>query len=120
MSIISNDQLTPRESILLDRDKEENRLAREHATRMKQLDIAQRKLELQLRQQDAIKSRKHQESMKELEYAIRFQESRWRSLLKIPLVIIKLPVYLILGIGASILLARGEELPDKLYEILKS
>lgn len=81
MSIVENEMLTPRESVLLDREAEENRLNREHAVRLKELEIqlARDKYQAQI-------------ELKKL-------ESKWSSLLRIPSLIIKLPVLLILSIG---------------------
>ncbi len=103
----------------MEKEAEENRLSREHATRMKQLDIQLKKTELQLRQAEAIRSRKHQQNMKEIEYAIRYQETRWRALLKIPLYIIKLPIYTIIAIGCTIRLATNKEIPTNIIDLLK-
>lgn len=38
---------------------------------------------------------------------------------KLPLYLIKLPVMLIMGVGAAITLARGKELSDKFWQFLR-
>lgn len=119
MSIITNDMLTPRESILMEAEKEENRLSREHALQMQKLAIELKKTEIKLRQEDATKSRKHQEQMKQVELAIREQEVKWQNLLKIPLLIIRLPILTILTIGYIIDRVKKTEPSDKFWQLMK-
>lgn len=87
---ISQDNITPAESTRHSWDDEERRLEREH-------DITTRKLELEVLK----------------------QQNRWDTLLRIPITIVKLPVYLVLGVGIATALARGKELPERIWEQLR-
>lgn len=100
MAIQEDTMLTPKESIILEHETEEARLAREHAVRMKQLD-----LEL------AREKYKAEIELKKL-------EAKWSSWLRIPLVIIKLPVYLLLGLGYLLDAIRGNEPPKDYWKLL--
>lgn len=112
-------QISPRESIQHEWDVEMFNKQSAHVAHLKKLEIDSRKLELQLRREDAQKSRKHAESLKELEYAIRYNETRWRSLLRLPALLILLPVYIILAIGCTIRLAQGKEIPQQILNLLQ-
>ena len=94
MSIQEDVMLTPKESILIEHQTEETRLAREHAVRMKELD-----LELAREKYAA-------------EIELKKLEAKWNSWLRIPLVIIKLPVYILLSFGYWFDSIRGSE-PSK-------
>lgn len=82
--------MTPKEHLEHEWYVEEARLSREHLVRMKQLELAQQKLEAQ-----------------------------WASWIKIPITIIRLPVYIILAVGATISLARKHEIPENIINLLK-
>jgi hypothetical protein len=82
--------LSPRESILMEMEKEEARLAREH-------DISVRKLELE---------------------AVAL-EQKWTQLYRLPVLIIKLPVYGLLGIAYIVAMARGFEPSDNFWSFIK-
>jgi hypothetical protein len=81
MSILQNEQLSPREHLLLENEKEQNRLSREHALELKHLEI-----ELQ-------------RSRLVLENEIRKTEMKWQQVFKLPMAIIKLPVMLLFGVA---------------------
>lgn len=84
MSIVQNETLSPREHILLEHEKEEARLSREHSEHLKRLEIELKKTEL------------------ELELELRKADLRWQQVFKIPLSIIKLPVLMLFGIAIII------------------
>jgi hypothetical protein len=111
--------MSPREHLQHEWDLDFFQKQSAHARELKRLEIELRRSELKLRQEDAVKARKHYEQMKELEYAIRFQETRWRSLVRIPLMIIKLPVLIIIAVGATIEMIRTKEIPKDIIELLK-
>lgn len=90
MTVVTTTELSPREHILLEHEKEEGRLAREHALNMKRLDIEAQKLEAQ-----------------------------WSSWLKIPLTIIKLPVYILFGIGYICNVLTKQEPSENFWKLLK-
>jgi hypothetical protein len=96
MAIQEETMLTPRESIILEHDTEEQRLAREHAVRMKQL-------ELELARE------KHAADIE-----LKKLEAKWSSWLRIPITIVKLPIYLILSFGYLLDSIRGNE-PSRDY-----
>lgn len=88
--IQKHDQVTPRETLLHEWQKEEFTLQSEHATNMKKLEIEHLKLESKL--------------------------SAWY---KIPITILKLPLYVLLGVGYVIHAIRKSEPSDKFWEFLK-
>lgn len=90
MPIVSSEVLTPRESILMEADKEEGRLTREHAVTMKKLDIEAAKL-----------------------------ETKWNILFKIPLTVIKLPVYIVFSIAYIAAVIKGTEPTEEFWKFLK-
>lgn len=101
MAIQEETMLTPRESVLLEHDTEEQRLAREHAVRIKQL-------ELEL----AREKYKADIELKRL-------EAKWSSWLRIPIIIIELPVLLILAVGYIVDSIRGLEPSKDFWKLLK-
>lgn len=115
MPLNNNESLSPREHFLLENDNEQGRLMREHALRVKELDIQGVKVQIQLRQEDATKSRLHQEHMKEVELAIRTQETKWGQLLRIPVLIIKLPILFLFGLAYIVSAIRGEEIESTAF-----
>jgi hypothetical protein len=90
MAIIEMDQLTPRESIQHDWSMDEFRMQSEHAIVMKKLEIEEQRL-----------------------------EAKWASWLRIPVTIIKLPVYLVMAFGYVIAMARKKNPPDKFWDYLR-
>lgn len=96
MPIVENDQLTPREHLLMQAEQEENKLAREHAVTLKQLELQ-------------IIREKNQ-----AEIELKRLEAKWRSWLRIPIVIIKLPISLILAVGYLLAVATKQE-PSKRF-----
>lgn len=88
--IQKHDQVTPRETMLHEWQKEEFVMQSEHATKMKQLEIEHLKLESKI--------------------------SAWY---KLPITIIKLPLHLLLGAGYIVHTIRKTEPSDKFWEYLK-
>lgn len=96
MSITENDTLTPREHMMLEAEKDEARLAREHAVTMKQLELA-------------LAKEKYQASIE-----LKRLEAKWSSWLRIPIIIIKLPISLVLAVGYIFAVFRKQE-PSKSF-----
>ena len=119
MSIINNETLTPREHILLEKETEENRLARQHAMVMKKLEIEDHKQQLKLKLADAQLSRKAQEQRLKLELEVRKVEAHAAQLWRIPITLIKLPVFILYGFGFIISVARNKEINTNFWNILK-
>lgn len=88
--IETSNAMSPKESLEHEWYVEEARLAREHSITMKQLEIAEQKLEAQ-----------------------------WASWIKIPLTVVKLPVYMIMALGYIVAMARKGEVPEKFWDYLK-
>lgn len=101
MPIYENESLSPREHILLENERDENRLVREHAEGMK-------RLEIQL-----------QKEKNEAEIELRKLEAKWASWLSIPKTIIKLPVYALLGIGYIVLCVRNKKPTERFWAFLE-
>lgn len=92
--------LTPRESVLMDNERDEARLMREHALRMKEME-----LELHREEHTA-------------ELLQKQLEAKWASWLKIPIIIVKMPVYLLLGLSYIVTAIRGGTAPTKFWEFI--
>lgn len=84
------EMLTPRESVIMEYEKEEARLAREFEIRMKELDIQTQKLDI-----------------------------KWASWLRIPILLIKLPVYILFGFAFIVTSITKYELPKDFWEFLR-
>lgn len=100
MLTAENTQLTPRESVVMERDTEELRLAREHAIRMKHLEI---------------------EAAKE-EYAAQLElerlKSKWATWLRLPVIILKLPLFVLLGLAYICSMFTKKEMPKRFWDLL--
>lgn len=90
MAIVDNNQMTPRETLEHEWRVEEQRILQEHAVTMKRLDLETAKLEV-----------------------------KWASLTKIPMTIIKLPVYFVVALGYVIAKIRGDEVSTAFWDYLK-
>jgi hypothetical protein len=84
------DQLTPREAILMqnERESEERQIA--FGIRMKELDIEAQKV-----------------------------ESKWSALLRLPMAVIKLPMLVFLGISLVVCYIKGKEPSEHFWNILR-
>lgn len=101
MPILDNNELSPREHILMENERDEARLTREYAITIK-------RLELEVKRADNDGKIK----LKEL-------ESKWSSWLKIPITIIRLPLYIIMGIAYCIAMIRKYEPSKNFWELMK-
>lgn len=64
-------------------------------------------------------ARQHDIKTREMELAVLKEQHRWGYLLNIPVTIIKLPLYLILGLGFIVAMARGVEPSESFWDLLK-
>lgn len=101
MPIYDNPEFTPKEHMLFEAEKEENRLAREHQVRLKELELAIRREEAQAR------------------IELKRLESKWSSLLRIPSLIIKLPLLLIASFSLIFYAIRQAEPPKGLLSLFQ-
>ena len=90
MPILNSVEMTPRESLEHEWRVEEQRIIQEHAVLMKRLDIEEQKL-----------------------------EAKWGSWLRIPLTVVKLPVYMIMALGYVVAMARGGDVPANFWTYLR-
>jgi hypothetical protein len=100
MAITENDQLTPKEHVLLEAEKEEARLAREHAVTIKQLELAMKRDDNQAKV-----------DLKRL-------EAKWSSWLRIPSLIIRLPFLIILAFGFVVAAIRKHDPGKSFWSLL--
>lgn len=94
-------EITPREMVLMEAEKEANRAAMDHA-------IAIKSLELNLARENNTAEIK----LKEL-------EAKWNTWLKIPIQIIKLPLYVLLGIAYVCSMFTKKEMPRAFWKLLE-
>lgn len=93
-------ELTPREHLMLQAEQEEARLAREHAVTMKNLELA-------LARED------HQ-----AEIRLKELEAKWATWLKIPKLIVLLPVLIPLGLAYVICPITGYQPQKRFWDLL--
>lgn len=98
--LTSDYELTPREMVVMEAEKEQARLAREHA-------IAIKSLELNLSRED------HQ-----AEIRLKELESRWGAWLKLPKFLILLPVLFLLGMAYVCSMFTKKEMPKRFWDLL--
>jgi hypothetical protein len=101
MSIVNNEQLTPREHLLMEAERDEARLAREHA-------IAMKKLELEVKRLDNY-----------AKIELKQLESQWAAWLKLPSMLLMLPFYVLLGVAYCIATARKYEPSKRFFDLLQ-
>ena len=101
MAIVDNPELTPREWTLLENERDENRLIREHA-------VAMKRLELEIERENNAAQIK----LKEL-------ESRWQAWLRLPSLLIKLPLFILLGVAYIISVITKKEMPKRFWDLLE-
>lgn len=101
MPIVENNELTPREYVLMENERDENRLIREHAVRLKELELA---LE---REKGAAQIQLQQ------------LEAKWRSWLTLPKTILLLPVYIVLALAVIMYAVTKQKPPVQLWDLIK-
>jgi hypothetical protein len=102
MSIYENTELTPREHLLMEHDAEQARLSREHAVTLKRLEIE-------------LNREKNQAAIE-----LKRLEAKWSSWLRLPALIIKLPVLVLLGLSYICAVLRKSEIPKDFWNIIKA
>lgn len=118
MPILQSDIMTAREKILLDTDLAENEKNRFHQLQLKQLDVDLKKSELKLRQEDRVKARLHNQRMAVLGAEQARYEASWQNVLRLPALIIKLPVYMLFGIAYIGYVVTKQEPPTEFWEFI--
>jgi hypothetical protein len=101
MSIQEITELTPREHIIMMAEQDEARLAREHAVTIRQLELAM----LREKNQAAVE-------LKRL-------EAKWTSLLRLPSIVLRLPVLVIVAFGYVIDCIRSNDPSKDFWNLLK-
>lgn len=119
MTMVASETISPRDKLLLDADRDENERNRQHALRLKELEVGAKKLELQLRQQDRIRFERHQNRMALIESDIRRYEASWTNILRLPVTLVKLPVYILFGVAYCISILTKQELPQNFWDFMK-
>lgn len=92
----------------------------EHAEKIKQMELDAKLAEIKGRLESAKASRESQERIKDAELELARLEARWLSWLRIPVTVVKLPVYVVLGVAYCIAVARKHEPSDKFWQFLKN
>lgn len=115
---------TRRELSEADREQHANeieafKLQAEHTQKVKQMELDGRRLELQTRLESAKASRESQERIRNAELELARIEARWLSWLRIPMTVVKLPVYIVFSVAYCIAVARRHEPSDKFWQFLK-
>lgn len=100
MSIIQNGEMTPRESLLHEWEKEIWDRQAEH-------EITMKKLELEIKRED-----------NQAKIELKKLEAKWSSWLKIPSLIIKIPLFITMGIAFCIAAAKKYEPSKRFWDLL--
>lgn len=101
MPIYENTELTPKEHMMMEYQKDETRLNREHAIVMKKLEIELAK----------------EKNAAEIE--LKKLEAKWSSWLKLPSMIIKFPLYIFFGIAYVVDSIVGNEPSSNFWKFIK-
>lgn len=101
MPIQDATELTPREHVLMEAERDENRLAREHAVKIKELEL-----------EVARENNQSEIKLKEL-------QAKWASWLNIPIIIIKLPLFVLLGMAYICSMFTKKEMPKRFWDLLE-
>lgn len=89
-----------------------------HAQKLKEIELQEKLAELRGRQESAKAARESHERVRNAELELARIEARWLSWLRIPILIVKLPVYILFGIAYCIAIARKHEPSDKFWHFL--
>lgn len=100
MAIVDNTELTPKEHMLMEYEKEQNALNREYTVRLKELEI-----EL-----------KREENKAKIE--LKHLESKWASWLRLPSLLLKLPMLVVMSLAYVVAVAKKYDPPKKFWELL--
>lgn len=103
-------QFTPRETVEHEWDVDSTRVANEHEITVARLNVDAKRQLFMMQREEATKSRLHAEHMKEVDLEIRKLDVKLRSWFKIPILIIKLPVLILLGIAYIASVVTGHEI----------
>lgn len=103
-------QITPRETLEWEREDRQIKESYEHEVAVARLNVdAKRQLTI-MQHENALKSQQHSEKMKELELEIRKLDVQWGSWLRIPVLIVKLPVLILFSVAYIVSVATGHEI----------
>lgn len=61
----------------------------------------------------------HELKLKDIEVEVLKMEAKWSALLRLPIMLIKLPLLIVLGIGVCIAVARKHEPSDNFWRLFK-
>lgn len=100
MQLTPDYELSPREYAVIENQREEAKLAREHAIVMKRMDID-------------LAREEHN-----TEITLKTLQAKWNSWLQIPILIIKLPLYLLFGIAFVCSMFTKKELPKRYWDFI--
>lgn len=101
MPIYENMELSPKEHMMMEYQKDEARLGREHAITIKRLDI-----ELAKEKNSA-------------EIELKKLEAKWSSWLRLPSMIIKWPLYVFFGVGYVVDCIKGNDPTNNFWKFIK-
>lgn len=86
----------------------------------KRTDLTDReKKEMEFTESENDKNRAHAIEVRRIELDAERLRTKIGQLFYIPKIIVLLPVYLVLAVGATIAVARGKELPQQLWDFFK-
>jgi hypothetical protein len=117
--IQSREDLTAREREQMQHESEMFAKQAAHSEAVRQMEKDTKLAELNGRHEAAKLARESNERIKQAELELARLEARWLSWLRIPITIIRVPLYLILGIGLCISLARKHEPPKDFWALLR-
>jgi hypothetical protein len=106
-------QFSPRESLEHEWDVEATKVANEHEITVARLNVEAKRELVLLQREDAVKSRTHAEKMAETDLAIKKLDVTMRTWFRIPILILKLPLLVLLGLAYLASVATGHEITSR-------
>ena len=107
------------ETVRHDHEVEEFNVQAAHAQRMKEIELEGKRAELQAKLESAKASRESQERIKNAELELARIEARWLSWLRIPITVVKLPMYIVFGLAYCVTVARKYEPSGDFWRVFK-
>jgi len=99
--LVSDNEVSPRESLLHEWEVENFEKQAAHAIQIKQLELA-------LKRED-----------NQAKIELKKLEAKWSSWLKLPITLIKLPIYLVMATGYVVAVARKQDVTKNFWEYLR-
>ena len=75
--------------------------------------------QMEFEQQMFDRQSEHTQKVKAMELEVAKIEAKWSNIYRLPLTLVKLPLYVVLGISVCIAVACKRDVPEQLYDLLR-